>query len=132
MQSCKLVVIQRGSNPVQHAILLINFIHQTWRMLQLTKKQQEVSLNNILQEAFTPAGSGSEIDKTFAHDLKVILRAMKYIDNPATQQKILEFYLSALIANYAEIKISYLIETNLNKSLNQGIHYGRESKRSGS
>lgn len=82
-------------------------------MLQLTKKQQEVSLNNILQEALSPACSSQQIDKTFAHDLKVILRAMKYIDNPATQQKILEYYLSALIANYAESKISHLIETEL-------------------
>lgn len=101
-------------------------------MLQLAKKQQELSLNNILQEALSPACSSQEIDKTFAHDLKVILRAMKYIDNPATQQKILEFYLSALIANYAESKISHLIETDLTKALNRGIHYGRESKRSGS
>jgi hypothetical protein len=82
-------------------------------MLQLIKKQQEVSLNKILQEALTPVCSSQEIDKTFAHDLNVILRAMKYIDNPITQQKILEFYLSALIANYAESKISYLIETDL-------------------
>ena len=101
-------------------------------MLQLTKTQPELSITNILQEALAPACSSAEIDKTFAHDLKVILRAMKYIDNPATQQKILTFYLSALIANYAESKISYLIETNLNKALNRGIHYGRESKKSGS
>jgi hypothetical protein len=101
-------------------------------MLQLTKKQQAFSLNNILQEALAPAGSTQEIDKTFAHDLKVILRAMKFIDNPATQQKMLEFYLSALIASYAESKISYLIETDLQNALNRGIHYGRESKRSGS
>jgi hypothetical protein len=96
-------------------------------MLPLIKKQQEVSLNNILQEALTPVCSSQEIDKTFAHDLKVILRAMQYIDNPTTQQKILEFYLSALIANYAESKISYLIETNLHKALNQAFRYGRES-----
>lgn len=101
-------------------------------MLQLAKKQQELSLNNILQEALAPACSTQEIDKTFAHDLKVILRALKYIDNPATQQKILEYYLSALIASYAESKISHLIETDFNKALNRGIHYGRESKRSGS
>ena len=101
-------------------------------MLQLAQKQQELSLNNILQEAISPACSTHQIDKTFAHDLKVILTAMKYIDNPATQQKVLEFYLSALIANYAESKISYLIETDLNKALDRGIHYGRESKRSGS
>lgn len=100
-------------------------------MLQLTKKQPAFSLNNILQEALTPACSSQEIDKTFAHDLKVILRAIKYIDNPATQQKILEFYLSALIANYAESKIAYLIENDLHKALNQAFHYGRESKRSG-
>jgi hypothetical protein len=101
-------------------------------MLQVAKKQQELSLNNILQEALAPACSSQQIDKTFAHDLKVILRAIKYIDNPATQQKILEFYLSALISNYAESKISYLIESQLYQSLNRGIHYGRESKRSGS
>lgn len=101
-------------------------------MLQLAKKQQELSLNNILPEALSPACSTQEIDKTFAHDLKVILRAMKYIDNPTTQQKILEYYLSALIASYAESKISHLIETDLYKALNRGIHYGRESKRSGS
>jgi hypothetical protein len=101
-------------------------------MLQLAKKQQELTLNNILQEASSPACSSQEIDKTFAHDLKVILSAMKYIDNPATQQKILDFYLSALIASYAESKISHLVETDLTKALNRGIHYGRESKRSGS
>lgn len=98
-------------------------------MLQLTKKQSAFSLNNILQEALPPACSGKEIDKTFAHDLKVILKAIKYIDNPATQQKILEFYLSALIANYAESKIASLIENDLNKVLNHAFHYGRESKR---
>jgi hypothetical protein len=92
-------------------------------MLQLTKKQQAFSLNNIIQEALTPVCSSKEIDKAFAHDLKVILRAMKYIDNPITQQKILEFYLSALIANYAESKISQLIETDLQKALNQAFHY---------
>jgi hypothetical protein len=100
-------------------------------MLQLTKDQTVYSLNNILQEAFTPVCSNNEIDKTFAHDLKVILRATKYIDNPTTKQKILEFYLSALIAKYAESKITYLIEVDLSKALNQAFHYGRESKRSG-
>jgi hypothetical protein len=100
-------------------------------MLQLTKEQKEYSLNNLLQEAFTPVCSNNEIDKTFAHDLTVILRATKYINNPTTQQKILEFYLSALIAKYAESKISHLIETDLYKALNQAFHYGRESKRPG-
>jgi hypothetical protein len=100
-------------------------------MLQLTKEQKEYSFNNILQEAFRPVSSNNEIDKTFAHDLKVILRATKYIDNPTTQQEILEFCLAALIANYAESKITYLIETDLQKALNQAFHYGRESKRSG-
>jgi hypothetical protein len=99
-------------------------------MLQLIKDQQEHSISSVLQEALTPVCSNKEIDKTFAHDLKVILRATKYIDNPTTKQKILEFYLSALIAKYAESKISYLIETDLNKALNQAFHYGRESKRS--
>ena len=84
-------------------------------MLPLANRQKEFSLNNIIQQALIPACSSKEIDQTFAHDLKVILRAMKYIDNPITQQKILEFYLSALIANYAESKISHLIETDLHK-----------------
>ena len=100
-------------------------------MLQLTKEQKEYSVNNILQEAFTPVCSSKEIDKTFAHDLKVILRAAKYIDNPTTKQKILEFYLSALIAKYAENKINHLIETDLHNALNQAFHYGRESKGTG-
>lgn len=78
-------------------------------MLQLTKDQKEYSLNNILQKAFTPVCSNKEIDKTFAHDLKVILKATKYIKNPTTQQQILEFCLAALIAKYAESKISYLL-----------------------
>ncbi|HEX6430866.1 MAG TPA: hypothetical protein VF008_24425 [Niastella sp.] len=91
-------------------------------MLQLTKEQKENSFNNILQEAFTPVCSNTDIDKTFAHDLKVILRATKYIENPTTQQEILEFCLAALIARYAESKISYLIETDLQKALNQAFY----------
>jgi cytochrome c-type biogenesis protein CcmH/NrfF len=88
-------------------------------MLQFTKEQKEYSFNNLLQEAFPPVCSNNDIDKTFANDLKVILRATKYIDNPTTQQKILEFCLATLIAKYVESKISYLIETDLQKALNR-------------
>lgn len=96
-------------------------------MLQLTKKQSAASINNLIQDILAPACSSKEIDKTFAQDLRVILKAIKYIDNPATQQQILEFYLSALIARYAESKIANLIENDLQKA----FHYGREPKRTG-
>jgi hypothetical protein len=58
-------------------------------------------------------------ENQFFEDLKVIVSAAKTIKNPGVKKKILEFYLSALIARYAEDKISCLIESNLTKALNR-------------
>ena len=97
-------------------------------MQQIIPVKQEALSGNIVNDCLSPATTNQDLDKQFFEDLKVIVKATKIIKNQTVNKKILEFYLSALIARYAEYKISCLIETNLTKSLNQLFHYGRESK----
>jgi hypothetical protein len=89
-------------------------------MLQATPATCKYPVSNFVHDC--------QSDKEFFEDLKVILKATKTIKNPTVNKKILEFYLSALIAKYAEYKISCLIETNLTKTLNKLFHYVRESE----
>jgi len=96
-------------------------------MQQIIPIKQEFLSGNVVNDCPPPAATNNNLDQQFFNDLKVIARATKAIKNQTVNKKILEFYLSALIARYAEYKISCLIETNLTKSLNQLFHYGRES-----
>ena len=83
-------------------------------MLQASTSTCKYPVSNIAHDC-PPSVATNE----FFEDLKVILNATKTIKNPAVNKKIVEFYLSALIAKYAEYKISCLIETNLTKTLNR-------------
>jgi hypothetical protein len=85
-------------------------------------------VSNMVHNCPPPVSVNQNQDKEFFEDLKVIFNATKAIKNPAVNKKILEFYFSALIAKYAEYKISCLIETNLTKTLNRLFHYVRESE----
>lgn len=97
-------------------------------MLQVAPTACKYPVSNIEYNCPPPIKSNEDLDKEFFEDLKVIIKATRTIKNPTVNKKILEFYLSALVAKYAEYKISCLIETNLIKTLNQLFHYGRESK----
>jgi hypothetical protein len=97
-------------------------------MLQAAPITCKHPLSNKVHESPLPIPSIKDQDKEFFNDLKVILKATKTIKNPTVNKMILEFYLSALVAKYAEYKISNLIETNLAKSLNQLFHHVRESE----
>lgn len=88
----------------------------------------EYPISNIDHDCPPTISTNRNLDKEFFEDLKVIIKATRSIKNPTVNKKILEFYLSALIAKYAEYKISCLIETNLIKTLNQLYNYGRESE----
>ena len=99
-------------------------------MLQVTPSACKYPISNIVNDCQPPITTIKDLDKEFFEDLKVIIKATRTIKNPIVNQKILEFYLSALVAKYAEHKISCLIETNLIKNLNQLFHYGRESESS--
>jgi len=97
-------------------------------MLQATTTIGKYPVCNLVNECLPPVPASNIHDKEFFEDLKVIFNATKKIKNPTINKKILEFYLSALIAKYAEYKISCLIETNLTKTLNRLFHYVRESE----
>jgi hypothetical protein len=97
-------------------------------MLQATPITCKNLLSNIVQDCPPPVSANKDHDKEFFEDLKVILKATKTIKNPTVNKMILEFYISALVAKYAESKISYLIETNLTKTLNKLFQNVRESK----
>jgi hypothetical protein len=99
-------------------------------MLQVTPSVCKYPRSNIVHDCPPPIATNKDLDKEFFEDLKVIIKATRTIKNQAVNKKILEFYLSALIAKYAERKILCLIETNLIKNLNQLFHYGRESESS--
>jgi hypothetical protein len=97
-------------------------------MLPITQAIGKSPISNIVHDCPPPVTTYKDLDKEFFNDLKVIIKATRTIKNQSVNQKILEFYLSALVAKYAENKISCLIETNLIKTLNQLFHYGRESE----
>ena len=86
-------------------------------MLQAPPTICKYPVSNIVHDC--PPSVATSQEKQFIEDLKVIFNATKTIKNPTVNKKILEFYLSALIARYAEYKISCLIETNLTKTLNR-------------
>ena len=88
-------------------------------MLQATTTTCKYPVSNIVHDCPPPVAPNENQEKQFFEDLKVIFNATKKIKNPTVNKKILEFYLSALIARYAEYKISCLIETNLTKTLNR-------------
>jgi len=97
-------------------------------MKQATTTTCKFPVSNMVHDCPPPVSISQNQDKEFFEDLKVILNATKAIKNPTVNKKILEFYLSALIAKYAEYKISCLIETKLTKTLNSLFHYVRESE----
>jgi len=97
-------------------------------MKQVITTISKYPVRNMLHDCPPPVSVNQIQDKEFFEDLKVIFNATKAIKNPTVNKKILEFYLSALIAKYAEYKISCLIETNLTKTLNRLFQYVRESE----
>jgi hypothetical protein len=97
-------------------------------MFQLFQKAKEYSANSMAESHIPQSITSENLNQTFIEDLKRIVRATNNIKNPTAQKKVLEFCLSALVAKYAENKITQLIETDLQKSLNQVLHYARESQ----
>lgn len=97
-------------------------------MFQLSQKAKEYSANSVAGGHLPHGITSKNLNQRFIEDLQRIVRATNNIKNPTAQKKVLDFFLSALVAQYAENKITQLIETDLQNSLNQMLHYARESQ----
>lgn len=87
-------------------------------------KEKEYPASRMAEVYFPPEFSGKTLNQQFIEDVRTIIRATSCITNPTEKQELLEFCLAALIAQYAEYKIAYLLETNLQKALNHAFNYG--------
>jgi hypothetical protein len=101
-------------------------------MFSIFRKAKDNTASSMAGAYLPHTISGKSLNQQFIEDLKKIIKVTNNIKNPTAQKKVLEFCLSALVAKYAENKITQLIKTDLQNSLNQVLHYARESQKGAS